>query len=246
MRTAASKKVRTSAGRAKRSLLQVRTPGSADTYDQNLGLAERARLELEELILTLDLPPGSTWSEAELSERVGIGRTPVREALQRMQGDHLVAIVPRLGVQVTDIDARQQLLLLEVRREVERLVCVCAARRGTADEKKKCLEMAQTLQTMVDAEVVQFLRYHYHIKRFIVEMARNPYVTGPISAMHAISRRFYYLHHQHAHDLPVAARHHIEIIEAVAAGDEAAAAAASDRLMDYAEGLTRDTILRKF
>lgn len=246
MRSTAPRRSEAARRKAGRAAVHLRPAGAGSAYEQELGLSERARLELEERILTLELAPGSTWSEADLSELIGIGRTPMREALQQLERDHLVTIVPRLGVQITTIDARQQLLLLEVRRELERLVCISAARRGTPDEKKACVKLARTLQTVAGADVVQFLRHHYHIKRFMVGMARNPYVFGPISAMHAISRRFYYLHHQQANDMPVAARHHIEIIEAVAAGDEASASAASDRLMDYAEALTRNTILQKF
>src|SRR3990170_2635696 len=77
-------------------------------------LADQARAQLEELIVKLDLPPGSVWSEAQLSQRLGIGRTPVREALQRLQAEHLVKIVPRFGAQVTEINVMQQLLLLEL------------------------------------------------------------------------------------------------------------------------------------
>jgi DNA-binding FadR family transcriptional regulator len=57
-----------------------------------------------------------------------------------------------------------------------------------------------------------------------------------------MSRRFYYLHHRQARDLAVATRHHIDVIRAVAIGDEMKAAAASDRLMDYVEEFTRATV----
>ena len=54
------------------------------------GLSDQARTRLEEMIVSLELPPGSIWSEADLSAKLGIGRTPVREALQRLESDHLV------------------------------------------------------------------------------------------------------------------------------------------------------------
>ena len=67
-------------------------------------LSDQARTRLEEMIVSLELPPGSVWSEAELSAQLGIGRTPVREALQRLENEHLVTILPRHGVQVTEIN----------------------------------------------------------------------------------------------------------------------------------------------
>ena len=205
-------------------------------------LADQALNALEELIVTIELKPGSVWAEAELCDLVGIGRTPVREALQRLQNEHLVEIIPRYGVKIAEINVQDQLLLLEVRRELERLVAICAAERATALERKQCLQMADKLMSMVDSEVVEFLRYHYQVKRFVTEIARNPYAARVILPFHAISRRFYYLHHLHTQDVPLAAELHAAVIRAIAKGDATAAAAASDRLMDYAVEITRAVI----
>lgn len=209
-------------------------------------LADQARAQLEELIVKLDLPPGSVWSEAQLSQRLGIGRTPVREALQRLQAEHLVKIVPRFGAQVTEINVTQQLLLLELRRVLERLIAENAARRATPEERDRLLQMADTLEGLVDGDVLGFLRYHYDIKAFIAACARNPYAAAAITPAHAMSRRFYYLHYRRAHDLPVAARFHADVIRAIALGDQAKAGVAADRLMDYVEELTRATVAQKF
>jgi DNA-binding GntR family transcriptional regulator len=206
-------------------------------------LADHALSALEELIVTLELKPGSVWSEADLCERVGIGRTPVRQALQRLEGEHLVEIIPRYGVKISEINVEDQLLLLEVRRELERLVATCAAKRATDSERTQCAKMATALLSMVDAEVVEFLRYHYQIKRFITEIARNPYAARVILPFHAISRRFYYLHHLRTRDVPLAAEYHAAIVRAIASSDVAQAASASDRLMDYAEAITRAVVL---
>ena len=210
-----------------------------------LALADQARARLEELIVTLELPPGSVWSEQQLSETIGIGRTPVREALQRLQSDYLVRILPRLGAQVTEISVSQQLLLLELRRVLERLIAGDAARRATPEEREALLRMADALEALVDADVLKYLRYHYDIKKYIADCARNPFVACAVAPLHAMSRRFYFLHYRKAHDLPVAARHHADVIRAIALGEEARAVAASDALMDYVEALTRATVLRK-
>jgi DNA-binding transcriptional regulator YhcF (GntR family) len=86
-------------------------------------LTSQAYERIEEMIVTLELRPGTAVSEAELSARLGIGRTPVREALQRLAREHLVQILPQRGVLVSELDIKRQLRLLEVRREVERLWC---------------------------------------------------------------------------------------------------------------------------
>src|SRR3546814_14394892 len=72
--------------------------------------------QLEELIVTLRLPPGHVLSEADLAKRLDIGRTPIREALQRLAREGLVVIMPRRGIMVSDINVKRQLRLLEIGR----------------------------------------------------------------------------------------------------------------------------------
>lgn len=208
------------------------------------GLSEQAHARLEEMIVSLSLAPGSVWSEAELSAKLGIGRTPVREALQRLEVDHLVKVLRRHGVQITEINAGDQLLLLELRRDLDRSIAINAARRATPAERTQLLDMAKRLEALrAEADdILPYLRSHYELKHFLADCARNPFVARAVMPCYAMSRRFYYLHHRHARDLTVATQHHAAVIRAVAAGDAKRAAAASDRLMDYVEKFTRATI----
>lgn len=98
-------------------------------------LNEEAYRRIEELIVTLELAPGSVVSEATLGDRIGIGTTPIREALQRLAREHLVQILPRRGVIVTAVDVGQQLRVLETRRELDRLIARAAATRATPAER---------------------------------------------------------------------------------------------------------------
>src|ERR1700758_831489 len=110
------------------------------THDEILPietLTEKAYRALEEEIVTLRIPPGSVVSEAILSRRLGVGRTPVREALQRLAREWLVVIMPRRGIVVSDIDPVRQLRLLEARREIERFLARSAARRATAVQREQ-------------------------------------------------------------------------------------------------------------
>jgi DNA-binding GntR family transcriptional regulator len=208
-------------------------------------LADQARAHLEEMIVSLELAPGSVWSEGQLSALIGIGRTPVREALQQLEGEHLVRILPRHGAQITDINPIEQLLMLELRRDLDRLIAAGAARRSTAPERARLLEMANRLEVLAETGegVLDFLRHHYEIKTLLAQCARNPFLARAALPCYAISRRFYYLHHQAEPDLAVAARKHAVVVRAVAAGDAAKAATASDALMDYIEAFTRRTVM---
>ena len=89
--------------------------------DEKTGsLTDQAYRELEELIVTMRLQPGAVLSETALSTRLGIGRTPIREALQSLAREGLIVILPRKGILVSEINPGKQLLVLEVRRELER------------------------------------------------------------------------------------------------------------------------------
>jgi DNA-binding GntR family transcriptional regulator len=200
------------------------------------------------MIVSLELAPGSIWSEAELSAKLGIGRTPVREALQRLEVDHLVRILRRHGAQITEINVVEQLLLLELRRELDRTIAVHAARRSTARERAQLLEMAERLEarSAESDDILPYLREHYELKNLLAQCARNPFVARAVTPCYAMSRRFYYLHHRQARDLAVATQHHANVIRAVAIGDEKKAAAASDKLMDYVEEFTRATVTNRF
>ena len=100
-------------------------------------LTEQAYRQIEEQIVTLRLKPGDVLSEQMLSATFGIGRTPIREALQRLAHEGLVIILPRKGILVSDLNPRHQLLVLEVRRELERLLSRAGAERATDEQRQQ-------------------------------------------------------------------------------------------------------------
>lgn len=208
-------------------------------------LTERAYRQLEELICTLQLPPGTLLGEYQLAERLGIGRTPIREALQRLARDGLVVVMPRRGILVSQIDLQTQLRLLELRRVVERLMARLAAERATAEERAALAGLAvQMRQAAAREDDIAFMRQDLAFNQAVAAASRNDFAVRSIGLMAALSRRFWYQHYKQVADLPLAATRHAEVAEAIARGDAAAAEAASDRLMDYIEGFTRKTIER--
>src|SRR5207249_5291404 len=102
----------------------------------------QAYLLLEEQIVTLRLEPVEFLSEYALAEGLAIGRTPIREALQRLAREGLVTILPRKGILVSETDPRKQLLVLEVRRELERLLCRVGAQRASDAQRQRFREIA--------------------------------------------------------------------------------------------------------
>jgi DNA-binding GntR family transcriptional regulator len=210
-------------------------------------LTDEAYAQLEEQIVTMQLPPGSAVSEAMLSERLGIGRTPIREALQRLAREHLVVVLPQRGILVSEIDVKRQLRLLEVRREVERLIVRCAARRATPAEREEFAQLAASMYRAADRnDARSFVRGDKRFNDLCLAAARNEFAAGAMSLMHGLARRFWYLHYRQAADLPETARLHADTAQAIADGDERRAAKALDALLDSIEAFTRATVSTEF
>ena len=236
--------VRSGAGRGSQAKATgQKSDGVQSEWDLAQTLADRAYRELEEEITTLRIPPGTIVSEALLSERFAVGRTPVREALHRLAREGLVVIMPRRGVMVSEIDVAAQIRLLEVRRELERLAARGAARRASKTQRKRFQEIASGMgQAAKQADGLAFMRLDREFNLLLLEACGNEFGAATLGLLNGLSRRFWYAHYQRAADLPRTARLHAGVARAIAGEDEEAAAAASDELIDYIQEFTRRTI----
>src|SRR5688500_20372819 len=217
-----------------------RSSKSASTAET---LTDRAYTELEELIVTLQLEPGSAVSEQMLSERLGIGRTPIREALQQLARERLVTILPRRGVVVSAIDVAAQLRLLEVRRELERLVARGAARRASDEERERFAELARLFEKAArTGDDKGFMRVDREFNELCLAAVKNEFAAGAMGLMNSLSRRFWFHHYKQAADMPETAKLHADIAGAIAEGNEKEAGAAVDRLLDNIQAFTKATL----
>jgi DNA-binding GntR family transcriptional regulator len=206
-------------------------------------LTERAYRLIEEQIVTLRLKPGDVLSEQKLSATFDIGRTPIREALQRLAHEGLVLILPRKGILVSDLNPRNQLLVLEVRRELERLLSRASAERATEEQRERLLDIARGMDRAAKGkDDIAFMRLDRELNRLVVEAAHNGYAARSMKLLQGLSRRFWYMHYRQAADLPLCARLHANQARAIANGDGDAAARACDKLIDYVENFTRGTV----
>ncbi|WP_249931192.1 GntR family transcriptional regulator [Ramlibacter sp. 2FC] len=207
-------------------------------------LTEQAYEMIEEAIVTLRLPPGAAVSEQALSEMTGIGRTPVREAIQRLAREHLMQVLPQRGLLVSHIDVAKQLRLLETRREIERLICRSAARRATNDQRERFAALAaEFMKASAKNDDVRFIRADREFNDLCLAAARNEFAEGAMRMLHGLSRRFWYLHYKQAADMPEMARLHADVAVAISKGDFDGAGKALDRLIDNLEGFARSTVL---
>ena len=210
---------------------------------EDVTLTDRAYRLLEEQIATLQLPPGTVLSELALAERLKIGRTPIREALQRLARDGLVVVLRRRGIMVSEINLRTQLRLLEVRRVIERLMAKLAAERASDEECAAFAEIAEGMKKAAErSDDIEFMRLDRKLNILVSEAARNEFASRSMGLMHALSRRFWYQHYKRVADLPRAANLHAQLARAIAQRDGERAAAASDELIDYIESFARKTL----
>jgi DNA-binding GntR family transcriptional regulator len=215
------------------------TPARKSSNGQTL--ADRAYEHLEQLIVTLALPPGDVLTESDLIRTIKIGRTPTREALQRLEAFGLVTPLSRHGIRISEVNIAGHLALLETRRVLDRLIAVRAARRASPDQRDALRRLAgEFLRTATTGNLHRFMRIDHECDHLLDLASHNPSAAQAVGPMRIQSRRFWYAFRQKA-DLPHAAHLHHMLMGAVVGGDEPAAETASDNLIDYMEEFTRST-----
>jgi len=188
---------------------------------------------LEDMIVTQVLKPGVTVTEEDLARRTGIGRTPVREALQRLAREGLVSIRPRSAIVILEMTLARQTQLLETRAALQEQTVRLATKRADVDQRARMLQLAQAVEDATaigDSEL--YLRIARDIHHVLCESARNEFLQRFMGSLFTLSRQFSFTHLREV-DIPRAAGTHASILRAVAARDEEAAAQASQRMMTF-------------
>jgi DNA-binding GntR family transcriptional regulator len=199
---------------------------------------------IEQLIATLALEPGSPVVEGELTERTGLGRTPVREALLRMTSVGLIVQEPRRGLRVSQVNLAEHLDVIQTRRVLDALIASCAARRASAEQRKDILACAQKMvKAAARGHLGDYMVADHELDLVVHQASRNQSAVQAIVPLIVQCRRFWYAY-QHEGDIVEGANAHMQLAEGIATGDEAAAVAGSNRLLDYLERFARRVIDR--
>lgn len=204
-------------------------------YDANpTNKTEVAYNQLEKMIIFRELEPGNMVSEKQLAENLQLGRTPVREALQRLSYERMVEIHPRRGIQIPPISIESQLKILEVRRDVEALCVKYATVRASVEEKQQMQELALSLEECAKkGDEIEYSILLKNIHRLLVKAARNEYLQLAMAPLQGLSRRFWFAYKNDHSDLAEASSLHAAVLRAVCHTDADEAVSASHRLNDY-------------
>jgi DNA-binding GntR family transcriptional regulator len=157
-------------------------------------VAEHAYMELRDRIVTLRLPPGTVLREDELMGELGIGRTPLREAVKRLALENLVAVQPRRGTFVSAVESADIQNITEVRAELEGYAAELAALRLDPETRASAEALLHDLEALdgpADQDVL--MRLDERIHRFIWEAAENPYLAQTLERYFTHSLRIWYL-----------------------------------------------------
>jgi DNA-binding GntR family transcriptional regulator len=146
-------------------------------------------------------------------------------------------------VVVSEINVSAQLRLLEVRRELERLMARGAAQRASKPQRRRFQEIASGMdQAAKRADALAFMRLDREFNLLLLEAAGNEFGAKTLGMLNGLSRRFWYANYERSADLPRTARLHAAVARAIANQNDKGAAAASDELIDYIQEFTRRTI----
>jgi DNA-binding GntR family transcriptional regulator len=153
-------------------------------------VADRAYLRLREEIIRVELAPGTVLREDELMQRIGVGRTPVREAIQRLQRDGFVTVLPRRGTLVSEINITDLAAIYEVRKHLESRASRLAAERAGDDDRRAAGELIGELEAItVDDGYDALLPLDRRIHRFVYGCAKNSFLAETLDQYHNLSLR---------------------------------------------------------
>jgi DNA-binding GntR family transcriptional regulator len=197
-------------------------------------LSQQAYDAIKRKIVTLQLAPGSVIDETALQGELGLGRTPIREALKRLSLEKLVTILPRRGMFVTDIGITDLKRLYEVRVELEALAARLAARRGRPAHWQ---QMAAVLANVsVEKGHDSLIAIDEACHQIMYEAADNEFLADMLSSLYALSLRLWYFALADIGDMHDTVLEHQIILEALQAGDgEQAAALITEHVNTFME-----------
>ena len=181
--------------------------------------ADRAYLAIRGLIVSLELPPGAVIDERQLMQRLGLGRTPVREALRRLAQEQLVEVFPRRGMFVTNVDVRDLARISEVRLALEPEAARLAAERATEEERDALAELGDRIKRGAD-----LMGLDEQIHRAVYAASHNDLLEKTLGEYYVLALRIWTIALDRAEDLEDAVEAHRDLIQAivVANGDRAA------------------------
>jgi DNA-binding GntR family transcriptional regulator len=176
-------------------------------------LSDQAYDAIRDKIVSLEIPPGAPIEEEQLAAELGLGRTPVREAIKRLAHRRLVVVYPRSGSFAADLHPSDLEALCDMRERLEGLAAERAATEATYEERQELREILEALEASTDPN--DLLELDVTVHRAVHRMAHNPYLLDALTQSLDLSLRMWNLAKERLPDL----NHHVhgqaEVLRAV-------------------------------
>ncbi|HFD40709.1 MAG TPA: GntR family transcriptional regulator [Anaerolineae bacterium] len=178
-------------------------------------LSDKAYHLIRHKIITLELPPKTAIDEQVLMQDLQVGRTPIREALQRLAAEGLIFLAPRRGMFVSEISITDLQKIFELRMVLEGFCARLAAQRATEEQITALEEVIAALDQVSDDDTDALMAIDESFHYLLYETADNEYLADTLRRLHALSHRIWYLVLDRLGSVRGAMEQHIAITQAI-------------------------------
>jgi DNA-binding GntR family transcriptional regulator len=201
------------------------------------------RVLCDELIV-LDIKPGEPLNDEVISRRLGVGRTPIREAMKRLEGDHLVTAYPRRGTFAAGVDITDLAEVSEIRQLLEPAASARAARMASPRTRQELRELAREVERLLSVPQAQrdLMRLDMRVHRSIYRAAGSRHLEDVLVRCDNLATRIWSLVLE---KLPPVSDHiaqHVGLLDFIADGDADAAARLTTKHVTDFENLIRGVL----
>lgn len=193
--------------------------------------------ELKRQILVGEIAPGTRMMEVELAEVMGVSRTPVREAIRKLEKEGLVTIEPRKGAYASNISIKDMVDVLEVRQGLEGMAAAIASGRITQQQKEELLSIVDKYKAAVEeANIEEIIKYDEAFHSQIISISGNKTLMQVFSIVQELALRFRYIYYDDFNRYESMPKEHQLIEEAIMSGNaDKARVAAGDHVSKLKE-----------
>jgi len=197
--------------------------------------------ELKMQILKGQIVPGTRMMEVEMAEEMGVSRTPIREAIRKLEKEGLVTIEPRKGAYASQISTKDMVDILEVRQNMEGLAAYYAALRMTDEQKKQLAEISEAYnKAVIENNTPAMIKYDTEFHHLVVEGSGNKMLVNMVEQLQELVLRFRYLYYDDFKRAEKMPREHKVIYDAIFNGDTEKARRAADVHIDRLKKLVEE------
>ena len=207
-------------------------------------LSEQAYRLIRRMIVVLQLAPGAVIREDDLQQKLGIGRTPIREALQRLARDQFLVVIPRRGMIVSSIDVTELSMLYETRAILEPYAARLACQRGRTEHwtrMREVLESAKRPGVTPD----DLINIDSECHEIVWTAAGNRFLTDTLEMLYAQSNRLWHMYLAEVADMGHAVGEHVEILNALESGNGDLASQLSEAHVRSFDAQVRQAVTRR-